>query len=353
MEEIPILTFYFNSQTPISTIQDIHNLLHFNNINFNFYIRDEKFTFELIDMSSKSDINPSIVQNLTTLPHFISDELIDFNYNFAKIKPSQISYIDIPLPDNSNSVKLGHGYFTMIAGPCAVESYDQLFLTTKFAKSTGAHMIRAGAFKPRSSPYSFHGLEKSAMHLIKSVRKHFNIPFVTEITDISYLDLFEDIDVIQVGARNMQNFTLLKHIAKYNKPILLKRGFANTINELLLSAEYILNYGNSNVILCERGIRSFDSSTRNLFDISCFPIVKNLSHLPIIADPSHAAGRSDIIPSLSLAAISAGADGLIVETHPNPKAALCDANQALSFEQFSSLSEKCFNLANFLQLSCN
>lgn len=233
--------------------------------------------------------------------------------------------------------KIGAGYFSVIAGPCSVESREQMETVAASVKASGAAFLRGGAFKPRTSPYSFQGLEDKGLTLLSAAKQATGLPIVTEIMSETQLDDFADVDIIQVGARNMQNFRLLKELGHCDKPILLKRGLANTIEELLMSAEYILAGGNSKVILCERGIRTFETCIRNNLDISAVPVLKRQSHLPVIIDPSHAAGNTWMIEPLSRAAIAAGADGLMIEVHNNPKAALCDGAQSLDMPQFAEL----------------
>lgn len=235
--------------------------------------------------------------------------------------------------------KIGAGYFSVIAGPCSVESREQMETVAASVKASGAAFLRGGAFKPRTSPYSFQGLETEGLSLLSAAKKATGLPIVTEIMSETQLDDFADVDIIQVGARNMQNFRLLKQLGHCDKPILLKRGLANTIEELLMSAEYILAGGNSKVILCERGIRTFETCIRNNLDISAVPVLKRQSHLPVIIDPSHAAGNTWMIEPLSRAAIAAGADGLMIEVHNNPKAALCDGAQSLDMPQFAGLMQ--------------
>ena len=232
---------------------------------------------------------------------------------------------------------IGQGFFQVIAGPCSVESEEQLCEVALSVKASGATLLRGGAFKPRTSPYSFQGLEDEGLRLLKIARKLTGLPIVTEIMGTDQLDEFEDVDVIQVGARNMQNFRLLKALGRLDKPILLKRGLANTIEEWLMSAEYIMAGGNEKVILCERGIRTFETAVRNNLDISAIPLLKRLSHLPVIVDPSHAAGMSWMVEPLAKAAIAAGADGLMIEVHNNPKAALCDGAQSLDLPGFEGV----------------
>lgn len=233
---------------------------------------------------------------------------------------------------------IGGGNFQMIAGPCSVESEEQIIEIAKEVKKAGATMLRGGAFKPRTSPYAFQGLRAEGIRLLLEAKKETNMPIVTEIMDLSQLDLFSDVDVIQVGARNMQNFELLKELGKTNKPILLKRGLSSALQELLMSAEYIMAGGNQNVILCERGIRTFETATRNTLDVSCIPVLKELSHLPVIIDPSHATGYAKYVSPMAHAATAAGADGLIIEVHNTPSKALCDGPQSLTPEAFSKLS---------------
>ncbi|MBR5485126.1 MAG: 3-deoxy-7-phosphoheptulonate synthase [Oscillospiraceae bacterium] len=233
--------------------------------------------------------------------------------------------------------KIGEGFFSVIAGPCSVESEEQLTTIAESVKKSGAKFLRGGAFKPRTSPYSFQGLENEGLRLLSLAKKATGLPIVTEIMSESQLDDFDDVDVIQVGARNMQNFRLLKALGQCKKPVLLKRGLSSTIEEFLMSAEYILAGGNPNVILCERGIRTFEPMIRNNLDISAVPLLKKHSHLPVIIDPSHAAGMSWMVEPLSKAAIAAGADGLIIEVHNDPKNALCDGNQSLNMTEFDRL----------------
>lgn len=235
---------------------------------------------------------------------------------------------------------IGSNHFHMIAGPCSVESETQIIEIAKAVKAAGATLLRGGAFKPRTSPYAFQGMRAEGIKLLLKAKAETGMPIVTEIMSISHLDSFRDVDVIQVGARNMQNFELLKELGKTDKPILLKRGFANTIEEWLMSAEYIMSEGNEKVMLCERGIRTFEPSTRNTLDLSAIPVLKELTHLPIIVDPSHASGLARLVPPLSLAAVGAGADGLIIEVHNNPSKALCDGAQSITPNQFETLANK-------------
>ena len=238
------------------------------------------------------------------------------------------------------NTKIGGGHFTMIAGPCSVESEEQIIQVASAVKDAGAKILRGGAFKPRTSPYAFQGMRDEGIRLLLKAKEATGLPIITEIMNISTLDLFADVDIIQVGARNMQNFDLLKELGKTKKPILLKRGLANTLQELLMSAEYIMSEGNDQVILCERGIRTFETATRNTLDVSAVSVLHELSHLPVVVDPSHATGKSKLVPPMAAAAVAAGADGIMVEVHNNPACALCDGAQSLTPVQFSQLSEK-------------
>ena len=236
--------------------------------------------------------------------------------------------------------KVGGGNFAMIAGPCSVESEEQIIEVALAVKAAGANILRGGAFKPRTSPYAFQGMKGAGIDLLVKAKNATGLPIITEIMNISTLDLFTDVDIIQVGARNMQNFDLLKELGKTNKPILLKRGLANTLQELLMSAEYIMSEGNENVILCERGIRTFETYTRNTLDLSAVSVLQELSHLPVIVDPSHATGKAKLVPPMAFAAAAAGADGLMIEVHNNPACALCDGAQSLTPAQFEDLNKR-------------
>lgn len=241
---------------------------------------------------------------------------------------------------NVGGNKIGGGHFAVMAGPCSVESKEQILEVSKDILASGANFLRGGAFKPRTSPYAFQGLEENGIELLLECKKKYGIPIVTEIMGISDIPLFEAVDVIQVGARNMQNFRLLKELGHLKQPILLKRGLANTIEEFLMSAEYIMAGGNENIILCERGIRTFETFTRNTFDVSAIPVLKRLTHLPVIADPSHAAGLDWLVEPLAKAAVAAGADGLMIEVHNDPSHALSDGKQSLTPDGFDSVMQK-------------
>ena len=236
--------------------------------------------------------------------------------------------------------KVGGVHFGVIAGPCSIESEEQIITAALRAKAAGANILRGGAFKPRTSPYAFRGLKGEGLRLLLEAKKASGLPIVTELTSLENIDLFADVDIIQVGARNMQNFDMLWELGKCNKPILLKRGLSATIQELLMSAEYIAAGGNENIILCERGIRTFETATRNTMDISAVPVLHHLTHLPVIVDPSHATGHYELIAPMALAATAAGADGLMIEVHNDPNNALCDGPQSLKASGFVSLMEK-------------
>ena len=238
-----------------------------------------------------------------------------------------------------SGVKVGSGNMAYIAGPCSVETYEQVLSIAKDIKAAGANMLRGGAFKPRTSPYAFQGMRAQGIDLLLEAKEKTGLPIVTEVMDISQLPLFENVDVIQIGARNMQNFELLKEVGRLRKPILLKRGLANTLKELLMSAEYIMAGGNENVILCERGIRTFETATRNTLDLASIPLLKTMTHLPIIVDPSHATGIAGLVKPMAMAATAAGADGLMIEVHNNPPAALCDGAQSLTPAAFKDVMD--------------
>lgn len=240
---------------------------------------------------------------------------------------------------------IGGGSLALIAGPCSVESSEQICGIADAVQTSGAAILRGGAFKPRTSPYAFQGLRAEGLYLLLEAKRKTGMPIITEIMSPGHLPLFEDVDIIQVGARNMQNFELLKELGHVKKPILLKRGLANTIEETLMSAEYIMSHGNENVILCERGIRTFENYTRNTMDVSAIPVFKKLSHLPVVVDPSHAAGIPWLVEPLSMAAIAAGADGLIIEVHNDPKHALSDGAQSLTPDQFDRIARKIQSVA--------
>lgn len=245
--------------------------------------------------------------------------------------------------------QIGGGSLALIAGPCSVESEEQICNVAQRVKAAGAQFLRGGAFKPRTSPYAFQGMKAQGLELLREARSKTGLPIVTEIMSAEHIPLFEDVDIIQVGARNMQNFELLKELGKLRKPILLKRGLSSTIEELLMSAEYIMAGGNEQVILCERGIRTYETFTRNTLDISAVPILKKLSHLPVVVDPSHASGIAWLVEPLAMAAVAAGADGLIIEVHNDPSHALSDGAQSLTPDQFDQVAEHVQKAARLLR----
>ena len=245
--------------------------------------------------------------------------------------------LDSVIEVGADKIKVGHGNFAIIAGPCSVESEDQIISVAKSVKAAGATMLRGGAFKPRTSPYSFQGMRSEGLDLLKLARRATGSPIVTEIMNTEHLPLFENVDLIQVGARNMQNFELLKAVGRQKKPVLLKRGLANTLEEFVMSAEYIMAEGNENVILCERGIRTFETSMRNTLDLAGVVMLHKMTHLPVVVDPSHACGHAWMVPQLAKAAVAAGADGLMIEVHNNPAKAKCDGAQSLTPDQFDEL----------------
>lgn len=252
--------------------------------------------------------------------------------------------------DVAGKTTIGGGNLTLIAGPCSVETEEQMVSVAKAVKAAGATVLRGGAFKPRTSPYAFQGLGKEGLRLLKIARQETGLPIVTEIMEIGQLDLFDDVDIIQVGARNMQNFNLLKELGAQKKPILLKRGMSATYEEWLMSAEYVMSEGNENIILCERGIRTFETYTRNTLDLAAVPALKKLSHFPVVIDPSHATGKADLVFPLAMAAVASGADGLMIEVHNDPAHALCDGKQSITPDTFSGIAKKTLELKNFLNM---
>lgn len=254
--------------------------------------------------------------------------------------PSKVSRKSHPVDTvvNINDIRVGSSEIVIIAGPCAVESREQLFETARSVRTSGANILRGGAFKPRSSPYNFQGMGEEGLKLLSQIRKETGLPVVTEVMDTRQVELVASYaDMLQIGSRNMQNFPLLKEAGLCRKPILLKRGMMATVEEFLLAAEYILSQGNDQVVLCERGIRTFETSTRNTLDLSAVPMLKRLSHLPVIVDPSHGTGIRWMVPSMAKAAVAVGADGLIMEVHYKPETALCDGSQSLSLDEFNGL----------------
>lgn len=296
------------------------------------HISEGEFQTVLGLVGDTSEIDEELVESLEMVESVkrISEPFKSAN---RKFHPEDM-VIDI------SGVKIGGGNFVIIAGPCSVESEAQILEVARSIKASGASLLRGGAFKPRTSPYDFQGMKAEGIELLLEAKKDTGMPIVTEIMNEKHLPLFEDVDVIQVGARNMQNFELLKALGRTRKPVLLKRGLANTLKELLMSAEYIMSEGNENVILCERGIRTFETYTRNTLDLSAVPMLKKLTHLPIVVDPSHATGIAALVEPMALAAAAAGADGIMIEVHNNPQEALCDGSQSLTPEQFAAVAAK-------------
>lgn len=307
-------------------------------LNVNEYENDGQTVLGLIGDISRVDIE--MLEQLDIVDHVveISEPFKKTNRKFQK----EDSVIEV------EGRKIGGGNFAVIAGPCSVETKEQIIEVAEAVKASGASMLRGGAFKPRTSPYDFQGLKAEGLKLLLMAKKATGLPIVTEIMNQDHLELFSDVDVIQVGARNMQNFELLKELGRTRKTILLKRGLANTIKELLMSAEYIMSGGNENIILCERGIRTFETYTRNTLDLSVIPVLHNLTHLPVIVDPSHATGHSDLVEPMAMAATAGGADGIMIEVHNNPPLALCDGPQSLTPAQFDEAMKKIMKIREVL-----
>lgn len=315
------------------TDSQLENLVHWlENQNLAVHMSKGEYTTILGLVGDTSKVDIELLENLDIVEKVkrISEPFKSAN---RKFHPND-SVIDV------SGVKIGGDNFAIIAGPCSVESEDQIIKIAKSVKASGASLLRGGAFKPRTSPYDFQGLQADGLELLKIAKKETGMPIVTEIMNANHLPLFDDVDLIQVGARNMQNFELLKELGKTNKPILLKRGLANTMKEWLMSAEYIMAGGNENIILCERGIRTFETYTRNTLDLSAVPMLKELSHLPIIVDPSHASGINRLVKPLAMASTACGAHGLMIEVHNDPKNAWCDGAQSLTVEQFDDVAKK-------------
>lgn len=305
----------------------------------------------------KVDINKSIGTSVAIIGLVGDTHSVDMDEILAQPIVESVRKIQEPYkkanrkfhPDNTvikinDSVSIGDGSLNIMAGPCSVESEEQIVYIANRIKSAGATILRGGAFKPRTSPYAFQGLRAEGLELLKTAKKQTGLPIVTEIMSENHIDLFEDVDIIQVGARNMQNFELLKELGKIKTPILLKRGLSSTISELLMSAEYIMANGNPNVILCERGIRTYETAYRNTLDISAVPMLKKLTHLPVIVDPSHASGIPFMVKPLSLAAVGAGADGIMIEVHNCPEKALSDGAQSLTPDAFDEVAKSILKL---------
>ena len=311
-------------------IESLVSWLHSRGLKTNIFEGEHATIIGLIGDTSQLDIN--LLEGLEIIESVkrITEPFKKANRKFHPMD----TVIDI------NGLKLGGGNFHVIAGPCSVESYEQILSVAESVKASGATMLRGGAFKPRTSPYDFQGLRAEGIELLLEAKAKTGLPIVSEIMSVTQLPLFEQVDVIQVGARNMQNFELLKELGHVKKPVLLKRGFMNTLTELLMSAEYIIAGGNPDIILCERGIRTFETYTRNTLDLSAVPVLQELSHLPVIIDPSHAVGISRFMKPMALAAVASGADGLIIEVHNDPPNAISDGAQSITPEQFADLSEK-------------
>ena len=285
----------------------------------------------LVGDTSRVDMESILALDIVEMVQRIQEPYKNANRKFHE----EDTIITLP-----NGAKIGGGHFLVMAGPCSVENEEQIISVARSAKAAGANALRGGAFKPRTSPYAFQGLHEEGIRLLLRAREETGLPVVTEIMDAKHLPLFADVDVIQVGARNMQNFELLKELGKLRKPVLIKRGMANTLQELLMSAEYVMAGGNEQVILCERGIRTFETATRNTMDLSVIPVLHQLSHLPVVVDPSHATGRWELVAPMALGATACGADGLLIEVHNDPEHALCDGPQSLRPEKFAALMEK-------------
>ena len=315
-------------------------LTHDYNVKVNTWVGTQSTVLGLIGDTSVIDIDYIAAQEFVESVKRVQEPYKKAN---RKFHPDN-TVIELP-----GGQKIGDGSLTIMAGPCSVETEAQICEVAERVQAAGAQFLRGGAFKPRTSPYAFQGLKAEGLELLREARKKTDLPIVTEIMSASHLPLFEDVDIIQVGARNMQNFEQLKELGKIDKPILLKRGLSSTIEELLMSAEYIMAGGNERVILCERGIRTYETYTRNTLDISAVPILKRLSHLPVIVDPSHASGIAWLVEPLAMAAVAAGADGLIIEVHNNPAKALSDGAQSLTPDQFDRVAKRVFSAAKVLR----
>jgi 3-deoxy-7-phosphoheptulonate synthase len=324
--------------TPQNQVDELIALIKEHNVQVNTWVGTEATVLGLIGDTSVIDISEIEVQEAVERVMKVQEPYKKAN---RKFHPDP-TIIDVC------GHKIGGDKLTIIAGPCSVESTDQINEIAQKIKLSGATFLRGGAFKPRTSPYAFQGLRATGLELLLEAKRLTGLPIVSEIMSASHINLFEDVDIIQVGARNMQNFELLKELGMLRKPILLKRGLANTIDEFLMSAEYIMSEGNEQVILCERGIRTFETFTRNTLDISAIPILKHLSHLPVIVDPSHGTGITWLVEPMAKAAIAAGADGLIIEVHNNPKKALSDGAQSITPDAFDTVMKNLTPIANCL-----
>ncbi len=318
-------------------------------------LKDMKFELQII--KGKDKIVIGIIgdtRKLITFPFHSYQGVIDVLKVSKPYKLASREFRELPTIVKINDVSIGGKETVLMAGPCAIESEEQIFEIARRISSMGVRVLRGGAFKPRTSPYSFQGLGEKGLKLMSEAAKKYDLLMITEVMSIEQIELISPYaDIFQVGARNMQNFVLLKELGKIKKPVMLKRGMSSTLEELLLSAEYILSGGNKKVILCERGIRTFENYTRNTLDLSAIPAIKELSHLPIIIDPSHATGRKELVGPMSKAAIAAGADGLIIEVHPNPKASMSDGAQSLDFDHFEHLISELEQVAQAVGKSLN
>ena len=318
--------------TTPAQIEHLVNWLKRMNLDVHMSEGAEVTVLGLIGDTSKVDMDLLASLEIVQTVKRVSDPFKQANRKFHPL--------DTVIEIGDAGVKIGGGHFAMIAGPCSVENEDQIIEVATKVKAAGAQILRGGAFKPRTSPYAFQGLGAEGLELLRAARKATGLPICTELMNIHHLDLFHDIDIIQIGARNVQNFDLLKEVGKTNKPILLKRGIAGTLQELLMSAEYIMSEGNEKVILCERGIRTYETYTRNTLDVSCVPVLHQLTHLPVVVDPSHATGKAYLVPPMAAAAAAAGADGIMIEVHNDPAHALCDGAQSLTPDQFADLNRR-------------
>ena len=329
--------------TPEKNVKELIDKIRAKGLDTNYIVGDNHSVIGIIGDTSKIDIEEIEAQDYVNKVIRVQEPYKKANRAFHPVD----TIIDV------KGVKIGGGNFVVMSGPCSVESRDQIISVANSVYKAGSTILRGGAYKPRTSPYAFQGLELEGLELLKEARKVTGMPIVTEIMSPNLVEKFvQDVDIIQVGARNMQNFDLLKELGKTKTPILLKRGLCATIEEFLMSAEYIMAGGNPNVILCERGIRTYETYTRNTLDISAVPVLKRLSHLPVIVDPSHATGKSWLVEPLSKAAMAVGADGLMIEVHNDPAKALCDGPQSLKPEKFQELMDELRVLAKALNIKC-
>lgn len=328
--------------SPITKVQHLVTGLEKEGFEVRKHTSDQQLVLGIIGNTDTLDLEKLQSLEIVASASHLSDP---FKATNKKMHPED-SMISI----GTTGIKIGGGHFEIMAGPCSVESREQIIDLAKKIKEAGANILRGGAFKPRTSPYDFQGMKDKGLELLKEARTLTGLPIVTELMNAQQLHLFEDIDIIQIGARNTQNYDLLKEVGKTRTPVLLKRGLAGTVKELLMSAEYIMAGGNENVILCERGIRTYETEyTRNTLDLSVIPVLKKLTHLPIIVDPSHGTGKADLVPSMALAAAAAGADGLMIEVHNDPANALSDGEQSLTPDEFNRLTEQIFKIRAVLE----